>query len=233
MPVTSATVQSDLLSYFLAGLPTSVRLPTPLTVVKNWKETQDGDNENAQSAKRYEAKSPSAYLALDVKQRGDGRCYLDIDFAAGTVEEFHALFKQVSDGIANAIARADAQNWRDNALPTLTSMSAPVVSGAANAEVEITLAAIKAQGNEADSDGTVDGFVVAAVSAGSLKIGADAGSATAWAAGTNDTITATKKAYWTIPAGAGGAVNAFTVKALDNDGWLQSTAAVQVQVTRT
>src|SRR6185369_7369523 len=62
------------------------------------------------------------------------------------------------------------------------------------------------------------------------KIGANAGSATAFAVGTNDTIDAANNAYWTPALNANGAaLNAFTVKARDNDGALSATA-VQTQV---
>lgn len=232
MPVTSATVQTDFLAYLKAGLPNTVRLPVPLTVKNDFKVTQDATDFNAQSAALYEARSPTAFLKADVKQRGDGRCYVALEFAADTPEEFHALFKQVADGVANVATRADSQNWRDNAVPTLTAFAAPVDTVASGATVEITLAEMKAQGDEADSDGTVDAFVVQAISGGALSIGATLATATAYAAGSNDKIDATNNAYYTVAAGAPGAVNAFTVKALDNDGWLSATA-VQVQVTRT
>lgn len=231
MPVTSATVQTDFLAYLKAGLPTSVRLPTPLTVKTDYKVTQDGDadDDNAQSAAVYEARSATAFLKADVKQKGDGRCYVALEFAADSVEEFHGLFKQVADGIANVATRADSQNWRDNTLPTCTSMSGSVATGiVAEAVTELTLAELKAVANES-ADTTA--FVVAAVSTGTLLIGATEATATAWAAGTNDVIDATHNAYWASAAAATGATNAFTVKAMDVAGWMQSTAAVQVAVT--
>ena len=57
-------------------------------------------------------------------------------------------------------------------------------------------------------DGTVDAFVVKSITSGSLKIGTSAGTPTAWAAGTNDTIDATKQAYWTADLNANGTQNA-------------------------
>lgn len=230
MPVTSGTVQTDFLDYLLAALPTSVRLPTPLVVKKNYEAAQDDTNENAQSARLYEARASNGdFLTADVKQRGDGRCYVGLEFAAGSVERFHALFKQVADGIAAVEARAASQNWRDNTLPTCTSMAGVVATAAGGVVTELTFAEIAAQ---ADESGDTTAFVVAAVSNGTLLIGATEGTATAWAAGTNDVIDATKNAYYTLPAGAGGAVNAFTIKAMDVAGWMQSTSAVQVQLTR-
>jgi hypothetical protein len=82
---------------------------------------------------------------------------------------------------------------------------------------------------EAD-DGTIDAYVVTAVSSGTLKIGTSATTATAWASGTNETISSTLKAYWTPATNANGTLTAFQVKAKDNGGLLSSTA-VQLSVT--
>ncbi len=71
--------------------------------------------------------------------------------------------------------------------------------------------------------------MIKAVSTGTLKIGANAGAATAWVVGTNDIVDAANNAYWTPPAGANGILNAFTVVALDNGG-AESTSDVQAQV---
>ena len=117
-----------------------------------------------------------------------------------------------------------------NAVPTLLAFSDVVDMTVQDSEVQITFAELAAQGDEADSDGTVDAFVVQTVSTGALRIGADAGSAAAFAAGTNDTIDAANHAYWTPDTGAdGSALNAFTVVAEDNDGDV-STPAVQATV---
>lgn len=236
MTVSSVTVRDDFASYFVAALHTSAA--PALAVIRDFPVTLDDDSAdaNAQSTKFRELRSSTAFLKTELAQKSSnnpgGRCYAKIEFAAETPEEFAALVRMVADGMSNVATRANSQNWRDNTIPTLTAFTDTVAVGAAAAEVEITLAAIKAQGNEADSDGTVDGFVVQAVSAGSLKIGPTAATATAFAAGVNDTIDATNNGYWTIPAGSAGDVNAFTVKAMDNDGWL-SSSAVQVQVERT
>ncbi|MCF3573742.1 beta strand repeat-containing protein [Planktothrix agardhii] len=116
--------------------------------------------------------------------------------------------------------------------PTLSSFAGPVDTTNEDTEVELTFADFAAQGNEADNGGTVDAFVVKAVSSGTLRIGSDATSATAWVAGSNDTIDATKKAYWTPDANVNGTVNAVQVVAKDNDG-LQSPTPVTAQVTVT
>ena len=121
--------------------------------------------------------------------------------------------------------------FANNQKPTFTAFAGVVGSGAEDNTITITLTSLKAQGNEADKDagGSVAGFVVTAVSSGTLKIGADAASATAWASGSNDTIDASHQAFWTPAANANGTLNAFTVIAKDNSGGV-SSAAVQAQV---
>ncbi|WP_043939671.1 FG-GAP repeat domain-containing protein, partial [Planktothrix prolifica] len=116
--------------------------------------------------------------------------------------------------------------------PTFSSFAGPVDTTNEDTEVELTFADFAAQGNEADNGGTVDAFVVKAVSSGTLRIGSDATIATAWVAGSNDTIDATKRAYWTPDANVNGTVNAVQVVAKDNDR-LQSPTPVTAQVTVT
>lgn len=101
-----------------------------------------------------------------------------------------------------------------------------------DSQVELTFAEFLAQGDESDADGTVTEFIVQTVLSGTLKIGSSAGSATAFAVGSNDKIDATHNAYWT-PAGNshGNAIAAMTVLAQDNVGdnsFLPVTAAVNV-----
>jgi VCBS repeat-containing protein len=120
-----------------------------------------------------------------------------------------------------------------NDPPTLTTMAAPVDTVAEDTQVQITFAEIAAQGDEADADGIVTAFVVKAVSSGTLLIGTNAGTATAFAAGTNDTIDATHQAYWTGAHDANGTLNAFTVVAKDDGGLESALPAVQVQVSVT
>ncbi|WP_288380518.1 Ig-like domain-containing protein [uncultured Massilia sp.] len=132
----------------------------------------------------------------------------------------------VTDGTVQVVSYL---NGPTNAAPTLTTVGT-VPGGAEDAAKTITFSGLAALANEADSDGTVTAFVVKAVSSGVLKIGADAASATAWAAGSNDVIDATHQAFWTPAANANGAaLNAFTVVARD-DGGLQSATPVQVKV---
>jgi hypothetical protein len=115
-----------------------------------------------------------------------------------------------------------------NDNPRLAVLAQPVASGTEDSPVEISLQTLLAEANASDADGTVDGFVVQAISSGSLRLGSTAGSATAWAAGSNAVIDASTKAWWTPAANANGtgsnALAAFTVVARDTSGALSSTA---------
>jgi predicted phage tail protein len=115
-----------------------------------------------------------------------------------------------------------------NVEPTLTAFASTVDSVAAETRVEITLADLMAQGDEADVDGSVVAFIVKAVSTGTLEIGSSFFTANSWAAGGNDRIDSVKKAYWTSDPAASGTVNAFTVVAVDNVG---AESATPIQVT--
>ena len=126
----------------------------------------------------------------------------------------------------------DTLVFLNNIKPTLTGFASTVAGGNEDSEITVSFSALQIQGNEADSDGTVTAFVIKAVSSGSLKIGADALSATAWAAGANDVLDANHQAYWTPAANANGTLNAFTAVAKDNGG-LESGTAVQAQVAVT
>ncbi len=119
-----------------------------------------------------------------------------------------------------------------NDAPTLTAFNSTVASGNEDSEVTVTLADLQSQGNATDVDGSVDSFVIKAVSNGSLKIGSSAGTATVWNAVTNNGIDAAHNAYWTAAANSNGTLNAFTATAKDNGG-LESATAVQVRVAVT
>ena len=105
-----------------------------------------------------------------------------------------------------------------NEAPTLTQFSSAVQTTDEDAEVEVTFADLAAAGDEADADGTVDGFVVKSVSSGTLRIGVDAASATAYDAATNNRIDAAQHAYWTPDEHANGELGAFSVVAVDDAG---------------
>jgi len=114
--------------------------------------------------------------------------------------------------------------------PTFTTLAGPVDSVNEDVEVQISFANIAGQGDEADVDGTVDAFVVKSVSSGTLRIGNNAGSATPFAAGTNDQIAGSVEAYWTPDGDANGTLDAFTIVAMDNNG-AESAIALTAQVT--
>ncbi len=119
-----------------------------------------------------------------------------------------------------------------NDAPTVSAIINPVATTAEDTAVEITFASLQAKGNAADIDGFVDGFVVQHISSGSLKIGADAASATLYNAQTNNKIDATHHAWWSAEHNANGTLNAFTVVAHDNGG-KESATGVQVTVSVT
>lgn len=229
-----STVQTEVDSYFEAGKKANARvvgLAESDLAGSNYKQTLPAQDGGTVSTTYSTHVSPTTYVEKAVESESGGAVNVTLSFGATTVEEFHTVLQMVSDGLANVAARAETSSWRDHDAPTFTTMADTVVAGAGAATVEITKALVAAQGNEAD-DGSVAAFVVQALTAGTLTIGADVETATAFAAGTNDTIDADNNAYWTIPAGAAGDVDAFTIKAMDNDGWLSATA-IQLKVERT
>ncbi len=134
----------------------------------------------------------------------------------------------VSDGYDGGYTKF----FLNNAAPTLTAFANSVATGLEDASTEITFAKLAAQGNEADVDGKVSAFTISGITSGSLKIGSSAANSTPWAAGSNDTVDATHNAYWTGSANANGKLNAFTVQAKDNNGFV-STTPITATVTLT
>ena len=140
-----------------------------------------------------------------------------------------------NQGAGGALSATGSTNVRItpvNDAPTFTVFNAPIDTTTQNSVVAITLAELKSHGDEADVDGTVDAFVIKTVSSGSLNIGVDAASATAYDAVTNHTIDATHQAFWTPGVNASGTLNAFTAVAQDNSG-SESSIAVQATVSVT
>jgi uncharacterized delta-60 repeat protein len=119
-----------------------------------------------------------------------------------------------------------------NDIPTFSTLLSSVASGNEDSQIAISFADLLFQGNEADIDGTVAGFVIKVLSTGTLKIGASAGTANPWNVLTNNTVDATNQAYWTPAANANGTLNAFTVVAKD-DGGAESATAIQATVAIT
>ncbi len=120
---------------------------------------------------------------------------------------------------------------RVNQLPTFTTLGNSVAEVLVGEETEITFAEIAAQGDEADTDGSVVAFVVTeAPSNGTLRIGANAVSAAAYSSD-NCTIDETHKAYWKSNAtSATTGEDAFKLKAKDNEGAMSSTTPVMAKV---
>ena len=156
--------------------------------------------------------------------------------ANGTLNAFTIKAKDDGDALSRAVETRVTVN-QVNDIPTLTHFSGPIDTINKDGEVEITFAELANQGDETD-DRWIDRFIVQEVTTGTLKIGYGSWGATPYAPGTNDTIesfdfsssSSGRKAYWTPDAGATGTLDAFTVKAKDNDDALSSTA-VQAQVT--
>lgn len=169
--------------------------------------------------------------AVDNSVAGSSRSYSTWD---GTTEDRHTFDTTTDDATSDVSASGMTWNIVVNGIndaPTLTVIN-DITGGAEDTEKEISLSDLSAAADEADVDGSVTGFVVKAVSSGTLKIGASSATATAWAAGTNDTLDATHKAFWTPASDANGNLNAFTVVAEDDSG-AESSSAVQVVVAVT
>jgi len=131
-----------------------------------------------------------------------------------------------ADGDLDALvgnSNGDTLFFLHDKAPTLTAFTAAVDKTNEDTPVEIRLAEMKARGDEADTDGTVAAFVIKAIVSGSLKIGATAATATAWAAGSNDTVDAGHSAFWQGKANANGLLAAFTAVAKDNNGTESAT----------
>jgi len=153
--------------------------------------------------------------------------------ANGSLTAFTIKAKDDGDALSNSALKTTVRVNPVNDIPTLTHFSGPIDTINENLVVKITFAELVAQGDEADEadvDGRVVSFIVQAVTTGTLKIGYQDWDNTAYAPGTNDTIDDNHKAYWTPDAGATGTLDAFTVKAKDDNDALSSTA-IQTQVT--
>ena len=151
--------------------------------------------------------------------------------ANGLLNAFSVAAKD-NGGMESAAVQATLAVTAVNDAPTLTAFSSAVAVGNEDSTVPVTFADLQNQGNAADLDGSVDGFVIKTLSSGSLKIGTSADSASAWVSGINDTVNGTFNAYWTPRTNANGTFNAFTVAAKDNSGVVSATP-VQAQVNIT
>ncbi|MDF1753391.1 MAG: tandem-95 repeat protein [Verrucomicrobiales bacterium] len=140
-----------------------------------------------------------------------------------TTDSFTFTISDEHGGTSTATVTVTIEGTND--APSLTGFSSIVDSTDEDTGVEITFADLVASGDEADIDGLVAGFVVKAVTSGSLTIGG-----VAFDVVTNNTISSTTSAVWTPDADVFGAgINAFTVVAVD-DVAAESTIPVQVTV---
>jgi|GEM_PF-2051375 len=144
--------------------------------------------------------------------------------ANGTLNAFTTVVKDNSGAESVTAVQAKVAVTPINDAPTLTAFAAAVATVNEDSVATITLKQLLDQGNEADVDGTISSFVVKAVSSGSLRIGA-----TAWNAITNNTVDATRIAYWTPALNANDTLNAFTAVAKDDSG-AESVTAIQAKV---
>ncbi|MES2784206.1 MAG: hypothetical protein V4684_01990 [Pseudomonadota bacterium] len=151
--------------------------------------------------------------------------------ASGQVNAFKVVVKDDDGASSLPPVQVQVTVTLPDSIPTLTSMAAPVVTANEDTLIFISLANLKAQGDEADLNGSVVAFVVKSVTSGTLLIRDSAGNAVPWAAGSNDTIDSTHGAYWKAAPNENGLLDAFTVVAKDNSGLESVTSPVQVQVT--
>ena len=136
---------------------------------------------------------------------------------------------RVYSGLSVGVAPFGIKIIATNDAPAFSAFTGEICSTSEGLKVAVTFAELLAKSNAADSDGTVDAFVIKAVSSGTLLIGTDASNATAYDAATNNAVDATHQAYWMPDSSANGTVNAFTAVARD-DGGAESIAAVQATV---
>ena len=150
--------------------------------------------------------------------------------ANGTLNAFTAVAKDAAGLESSMEVQATVTVTAVNDAPTLTVFDSVIANGDEDTEVLISVGMLQSQGDEADIDDTVTGFVVKSLTSGSLRIGPSADTATAWDATTNNTLNATLNAYWTPNANANGLLDAFTAVAKDGGG-LESASAIQAQIT--
>ena len=206
------------------GVNTAVGLVTPVNsdaaasngdAIADYRDTDSDGDGIADAAEGVIASNPVSY------GNPDGAVTTEASLTDGSI-----LFNADSDNSAPDYISLQ------NEAPTLTAFADVVEATPEDTVVEVSFSDIAAQGDEADSDGILIGFVVQSVSSGTLLIGADEASATAFAAGTNDVIDSNNNAYWLPDTHvSGNGLDAFTVVALDDAGAESATpVAVTVDV---
>lgn len=144
------------------------------------------------------------------------------------------VFTDVAGNAYAGIASDDKATWNFrsvvNVIPTLTAFSSAIVTTPEDTLVEIKLSDLIEKGNQLDSDGNVNAFVVTELSTGTLRIGANVLAAASWNAASNNRIDASNSAFWMPENNANGNLDVFEVAARDNDG-ADSSIAVQATAT--
>ena len=137
-----------------------------------------------------------------------------------------SIAASLSDGIATAVTSSYSLTAA-NALPTLSTINT-LTGGTEDLAYTIAFKDLLNASNATDNGGKIEAFDVTSVSSGTLTIGGSA-----WNASSNHLINADKKAVWTPAANQNGvdssALSAFSVKAVDNQSVL-SSSAVTVKV---
>ncbi len=171
---------------------------------------------------------PNAPQAIRILRHDEAESLFDIDELYDDSDLSGGDGSEVDND--DAVAKVNAQ--LNDVPPQFTSFYTSVVTGIEDTQIPISFTSLLAQSNATDTDGTVVAFDIKAVTSGTLLIGTDAASATAWNASTNYTIDATHQAFWTPDPSSTGSLNAFTAVAKDNIG-LESSTPVQatIQVT--
>lgn len=128
----------------------------------------------------------------------------------------HGIDSEGLLSIDSAMLRASVSAVND--VPYLAGYGGAVASTSEDTTVPLSLSDLQASSGDVE-DGVLQGMVVQNVASGTLTIGVDQASASAFSAGNNDTIDANNIAFWTPDEHAYGTMlGAFKVHAEDGNG---------------
>ena len=136
----------------------------------------DGDG-NGVFAQKLDSSLNSIGGTIQINETSSGNQHM-ASIAMLDLEHYVVVWSGNGTGDADGVFVRQINTF--NNPPTLTTFSSEIKNTDKNTEVEITFSELEAKGNETDSDGTVDAFVVKNIISGTLKIGGSAGSATVW-----------------------------------------------------
>ena len=117
-----------------------------------------------------------------------------------------------------------------NDAPLFKGFTGAVASGEEDKLTMLSFAKLKALSVIDTAGAAITGYVVKEVNAGTLLIGEQLLTATAWNAETNNTLSAEQRGFWVGDENAQGTIQAFSMVALDSDG-LVSATSVQASIT--